>query len=256
MTPRPSWLAFVALFAACVRPNAHAIASIPVRERPCAGATVSGDNELAPLAGCTSILGDLTIVHVSTLAPLASLHHVSGTLSIAHSDLDSLLGLDRLQGATRLVLASNPSLADISQLSALQSVSTVVISSNRALRSLRGLGGLTELTKLELKQNGLYSLTGLEHLERVRELRLSDNRALINARALDSLVSAERVEVKGNSRLCGHGGLFKRLDAGHLVVHFTGNSGLRPRDTARFVLGNQLPCTSEARCAITSRAEP
>ena len=200
----------------------------------CVGSPVHSAAELAGFRGCTRITGDLSITGVADLSALSELRSVDGSLAI-HSTrrLESLAGLDHLQGVGRLELRNNVKLRDVSELAQLQRVTEVALQGNPRLRSLEGLSGLTEVQHLSVRETSLYSLNGVENLRKIEQLEISDNRELIDPSALNGVHEAREVVVEKNPRLCSHFGFLTGIDHPTRVA-LSGNVGLDKSSVARF----------------------
>jgi hypothetical protein len=200
----------------------------------CVGRTVGSDAQLRTFAGCTRVLGDLTVTGaVTTLAPLDTVSSVWGTLSIDSTErLRTLDGLKKLRAASDLVLNDNPQLEDISALHGLRAVSSVTIVDNPALEALNGLEGLRSLERLTIAGNGVYTLHGLGNVYFVGELVVSDNPRLYDPRGLAGVLEVESIVLHDNPRLSGHFGILPNLRHAPAVGTIAGN-GLCAHETSR-----------------------
>jgi hypothetical protein len=211
----------------------------------CDGGVVSGSVEattqaqIAALAGCEEIVGDLSIYGELDLLPLASLRVVRGNLHIAPNDQDypeggaSLAGLDALEQVSSLNI-TGISDVDLSPLAGLKRVQLdpssnwdeggdITIAGCDNLTDLTGLGNLREWDRLTLDGNAsLSSLRGMGTPPEWVQLFAMHSPALRDISALAPLRYMEAI------RLWETG--LERLDGLHLEVvrslDFRGNPAL------------------------------
>ncbi|HFA51115.1 MAG TPA: hypothetical protein ENJ95_19045, partial [Bacteroidetes bacterium] len=162
---------------------------------PCVGdIVVSSQAELNGIAGCTTISGSLTIngTDIVDLSPLLSLTQITGELSIGGCpSLASLTGLDNLQSVSGISVFSNQNLTSLAALGNVVSnnVFPLLIFNNSQLTSLTGLEGITGASSFNVaNNNSLLSLEGLQNLERVNfNASIKNNPLLIDLDELSSL---------------------------------------------------------------------
>jgi hypothetical protein len=119
----------------------------------CQGRAVHGDAELAAVAGCSQIQGDLSITGVSSLESLGGLKRVNGSLTIR----------------------DNPELTDLAGLESLARVDTMVLERN-GFFTVEGLEGVREIGRLAIAENPrLISVAGLNQVRSVGELVIVGN---------------------------------------------------------------------------------
>jgi hypothetical protein len=174
-------------------------------------------------------MGDLLVrgTNFFDLRALSNVRRVEGALVIADNPkLEDLTGLERLRAAGTLEIRNNPKLVSLSSLSSLADAESVSVARNPKLRSLVGLERLERLERLELEENGLFDLRGLDGLEEVGELVVERNRSLISLGGLANLRRAGAVQIHENSRLCGRLGLLPRLEHVERELTLTKNWGL------------------------------
>lgn len=167
--------AFALLLNACAGAAHPQGAEVPNRTT-CRGGSVRGDAELAKLAGCESITGDVSITDVTTLAPLARLESVTGTLAIGPTrELTTLAGLERLESAHRVVLERNVALINARALNGLLDATRVEVRNNpRLSKSFGFLEGLAlRDARLELTHNIGLEAEGLRDTPAKRGVELA-----------------------------------------------------------------------------------
>jgi hypothetical protein len=105
---------------------------------------------------------------LTDLRALVCLEQVDATLRIEDNALlTDLDGLSSLTSAGEIWIANNPALTDIGGLSSLQSVNDFTMYGN-SVTSVAALHNLTEIAyDLELLEQQLRTVDGLENLERV-----------------------------------------------------------------------------------------
>jgi hypothetical protein len=138
----------------------------------CASARIAARSDLANVASCEIVDGDLMIdsVGIAELSMLGRLQQVTGTLTIAGEPrLRNLNGLERLQSVGNLVLINNAKLADIRALGSLRRADGITIMNHPTLESLAGLEGLKSLLGLVIVNTSIHSWSGLDGLEQVDE---------------------------------------------------------------------------------------
>ncbi len=193
----------------------------------CPGGSVQSDRELAGLAGCRRIQGDLAVSGVTALSPLAALEAVDGALTIRASSVESLSGLERLRSTRGLALEANPHLDDLSALESLETVQNLSFVSNPRLSGPSGLSQLTELDQLVVRDSAFLSLHGLEGLTRVDSLQIQNNPKLISLRALNGVRVSREVVLEGNPIVCGRLGVLNGLTLPPLQLVARNNFSLR-----------------------------
>ncbi len=121
---------------------------------PCVGYfPIEDDAELAEIAVCSQIVGELSIHdQVTTLQPLACLRQVDGVLGILQSELSTTSGLAALETADVLAIVGNGQLSTVAA-SSLEVVGELMITDNPMLTSL-AFPSLTEIwDRLEVVGN-------------------------------------------------------------------------------------------------------
>ncbi len=130
--------------------------------------------ELSPLSGLAQLeYLSLSRSNVTDLSPLRDLHALR-TLSIY--DADALADISPLSGLPNLrsLLLTGSWNVDISQLAGFENLSTLNLADNR-IADLSPLRGLTGLTSLNLRGNRIADLSPLAGLDRLRSLVLAEN---------------------------------------------------------------------------------
>lgn len=145
--------------------------------------TVSSADDLAAIAGHTSVEGDLTIScpDCEGLTDLSCLTALGGGLII--DDSDALLdasGLKEISSpVTCLDIVYNETLADLDGLEGISSIeNSLKVFHNSSLQTIEGLGGVESIGgDLEIHDNAtLYSLEGLDALAAIDgDLRIFNN---------------------------------------------------------------------------------
>jgi hypothetical protein len=229
-------LAFAIGATACAGSAPQPVSSAVAAPRACEGRTVHSDVEAQALAGCTRVLGDVTVTgSVSSLEPFASVTSVWGTLRIESAPkLETLDGLSSLRAASNLVLKRNPRLNSVRALRNLQAVHSVTISTNPLLETLSGLEGLRSLDSLTVAGNGIYTLHGLGNVYAVGDLVVSDNPRLYDPRGLAGVLEVDRIVLSNNPRLSGHFGILPNLRQPPVIGTIAGNS-LCAKETSRLI---------------------
>lgn len=168
-------------------------------------------------AGCTTIVGDLTIgpsSDITDLSPLANITSINGFFRIR--DNDALTNLDGLSGITsverRLGIEENKSLVNINGLSGLNSVGrNIEIINNDELITLDGLSGITTINSLYtltiVGNSSLTNLQGLENLNTAYQISIISNPALINLSGLDNLSSVFTLAIRNNASFTSLSGM-------------------------------------------------
>lgn len=155
---------------------------------PCSGPTVKNGADLALLAGCTSISGNIEVsdkaTDITDLFGLANLQNVDGNLKISAPNLTSIQALSKLTSVKGTLTISSPQLSSLKGLEKLASVDALSLINCSALIDLTGLSGLTTLTgKFSISNSdktptvltslqGLSSLTSVGKLEIIRAIQL------------------------------------------------------------------------------------
>ncbi len=221
---------------ACAGSAPQPISGATAVPHACEGRTVGSDAEAGSLAGCTRVLGDLTVTgSVTSLEPFAMVTSVWGALAIESApELESLDGLRSLRAASDVVIRRNPHLNNIRALRALQAVRSVTISANPLLESLSGLEGLRSLDSLTIAGNGIYTLRGLGNVYAVGDLVVADNPRLYDPRGLAGVLEVDRIVLSNNPRLSGHFGILPNLRQPPAVGTVAGNS-LCAKETSRLI---------------------
>jgi len=198
---------------ACVSSAQPAKSGQAPAPRACVGRTVSSDAELQALAGCTQVVGDLTVSGtVSTLEPLRAVASLWGTLAVHSTDrLRALHGLGALRAASNVVVSNNARLEDLGALRTLRAVRNLTITGNPKLETLTGLEGLRSVERLTIASNGLYTLHGLGNVYSVGDLVITDNPRLNDVRGLAGVIEVRSVVLEHNPRLCRHFGILPKL---------------------------------------------
>ncbi len=165
--------------------------------------SISGNPELSTLAGLgasswtvqpswVSIVGNDSLV---SLAGIAALLNESTNLSLlTNPALADLKGLEAVESLHRLNLEELDGLSDLSELAQLRTVEILRVGGNDGLVSLTGLGGLETVEYLtlgdcaiETETDNVASFAGLESLKSVTHLEISRHNALSSLAALDVL---------------------------------------------------------------------
>jgi hypothetical protein len=229
-------LATTLLTAACAGSVQQPPVSASTAARDCAGRTVRSDSEVQTFAGCTRVLGDLTIAGtVTTLEPLRQVNAVWGTLAIDSTDqLRALDGLQALRAASDVALSDNSQLKDIRALKGLRAVRSLTITDNPLLETLSGLQGLRSLERLTIGSNGIYTLHGLGNVYSVGELVIADNPRLYDPRGLAGVLEVDLIVLRNNPRLTGHFGILPNLRQPPAAGTIAGNS-LCASETSRLI---------------------
>ncbi|MEP1471610.1 MAG: choice-of-anchor D domain-containing protein [Halieaceae bacterium] len=135
----------------------------------------------------------ITEASLASIAGLPDTKLAGLTLTLENlSGLTDLSGLSGLKNIQTLVITRNPSLTNLSGLSTLTSITSLEISKNDNVSSLMGLDALSTITRrLIIEENpDLVSLDGLDALSGVlTELKVTDNPQLANVRALRGVQS-------------------------------------------------------------------
>lgn len=167
---------------------------------PCAGGELSADREVAALAGCREVGGDLALGGaVTDLAPLAGLEEVAGSLRIGPTlelSSASLTALRRVGGDFEVrnnPFASGLYLAALEEVGGDLRVSRNLSATTVALPRLRAIGGA--LTVAESRMLRRLDLAALTHVG-------GDVRAS-GLPALETVLLPARVEVGGAVHIAG-----------------------------------------------------
>lgn len=167
--------------------------------------------------GCDTFLGDIRISGGSDLASLSQLTSISGWLTIEGTDLENLTGLDNLSsvglGAEGGILISKTyKLQDLSALSSLESVGSLVLSletTDGALTNISGFDSLIAADKIDIGTLNLVTLSGFSNLVSVRILAINNNpkleqiTAFANLKAVGQLLFAYNNKIQNFSFLSG-----------------------------------------------------
>jgi len=167
---------------------------------PTGNVTLSSQSQIDAFpAGCTTILGNLTISESSAgdiidLSPLAELTSVQGRLLVFdNTGLTSLTGLNNITSTTQSTrISKNGSLSDLSGLGGLMSVSSFLqIDNNAGLTSVDGLNASLQVDgRLIVEDNDeLLELDGMNGITQIGNatLEISDNPKLADISGLNSL---------------------------------------------------------------------
>jgi hypothetical protein len=220
--------------------------------------TITRAAELATIAGCRGIIGDLLIANFTAenLEPLRSLETVRGALTITGFS-GSLEGLNNLESVDSLGLEGidTPTLSPLRRLSDIggaragvaSHVGELYISAAPNLQNLDGLGGIETVGSIALQHNSaLESLAGLQVPPTFVRLTLTDNPILrdvadLGITALDTL----EIEQTGLSSLAGFGSL-QEVDTLALInnVFLTSIGELVALQRVRVWYIEQLPLTT------------
>jgi len=158
----------------------------PPAESPvvCAPSRVERPEQLASLAHCTVIDGDLVIANlrVTELAPLPELTEVRGMLDVSrNSQLKSLGGLHALARVGKLAIHDNPRLTRLDGLDAVVAVNHVLVARNPRLISLKALSSITQAKSIEVRQNPMLQGNSAEFfpaLVRAEQLIVENNASI------------------------------------------------------------------------------
>lgn len=120
---------------------------------------------------------DLTCSVLSTL----------NNLDARAGGVSSLTGAQNLTGLSSADLTNNVAIDDLSPLSGLTGLKTLLLANN-AISDLTPLSGLTNLTTLNLESNAIVDITPLSGLSALTELRIPDNE-ITNVTALSGLTN-------------------------------------------------------------------
>jgi len=161
-------VAVIALFAGACSGTVQQPAASHAVTTSCAGGTIRSDAELAELAGCQTVVGDLQVQGVTTLDSLHDLRHVTGTLTVGPTRaLYELSGLEQLRSVGALVLERNEGLLNAS-LSTLTDARRVRITYNPRLSKSQGfVDGVSRTScQFELSHNLGLRAEGVEQVSR------------------------------------------------------------------------------------------
>ena len=212
----------------------------------CAGRKVTSDAELAALAGCSEVQGELQVSNVTSLEPLAGLRRIEGDLVVSDTtELDDLAGLEQLESCKYLIIARNADLDDVSALARLGSVDSLNVSRNPELANLQGLSGLRRVNTLVLEHNGLYTTEGLEGVTEVGRMWIAHNPKLISIAALNHARFVSELVLKDNPRLSAYYGVLRGLARMPERAVVEGNRGITSEETA--LLWQRAPRTVAVR---------
>ena len=146
--------------------------------------------------GTTAVSTD----QITDLSPLSSLTTVQDLLVIENDDLLNLNGLGNIT-VENLTITQNESLQSIST-SQIEVTSQLRILDNPSLVNLEGFEGTTMLQVLEISNNPITSLSGLDNLTTVTfSAAINDNDALLNLSGLGGLTLARGLSVNQNNNL-------------------------------------------------------
>jgi hypothetical protein len=186
----------------------------------CPGATVTDQTGLNGLALCREITGDLVINgsnDIVTLGILANLESLTGDLVITNNTaLQNINGLDNLASVGgNLQVTNNPALDNLNALASVPTsfpVTTQLTLISNGLTDILGLVGISAAQNIQIRDNALTTLVGLNDLGTVSgNLDIADSTTLADLNALSNLTT-----VGGNVRFAAHTGL----------TNFTGLGGL------------------------------
>jgi hypothetical protein len=155
---------------------------------PCSDPTILTRADLASLAGCTSIKGDLDVPKKATeITDLSGLNLVTveGNLKIEAPNLKSIQGLSKLTSVGGTLTIGAASLTTLDGLNNLVSVggdlfffNCATLTDLNGLRSLATVTGLLSITNSPGKTSVLASLGGLGGLTKVGKLKIERNNNL------------------------------------------------------------------------------
>ncbi len=222
--------------------NPAAVAANNANEsgRACVSAVVENDADLALVAGCSTVRGNLVVHGVSSLEKLRGLSEVTGTLSISdNAALENLAGLEALQSVDSLELSDNAALDDVSALANLGGIRSLRITGNPGLSTLLGLSRVTTLEELVILRSSLSYVNGLEGLRKVDHLVIAENSHLIGIGALNGVESVNRLVVERNPLLSGYFGLLRGLTSTPAKARVQDNRGLSADESAELARTRQ-----------------
>ena len=148
-----------------------------------------------------------TADHITDLTPLSSLSTIATLEVKGNDDLLNLNGFGNLL-VENLTIQNNESFLQPSTTGQIQVTLNLRVIENPALINLQGLESTTTLEVLEIRDNDITSLTGLDNLTQVSFLaQIDNNTTLTNLTGLGSLTSTRALNVKENENLLNLNGL-------------------------------------------------
>jgi hypothetical protein len=161
---------------------------------PCAlSLTITGCNKPSPYS-CQQLPHHLTPLRQVTYLRIHN-----------NSALTNLTLISHIQHVNTIIIESNHALVSLKGLNLHQSkINQILIANNALLPSLVGLfDQLTEVTDyLEIYSNSaLTSLTGLEGIKRIKRITIHDNNALLSLNGLNDVVYVHTLEIQYNNLL-------------------------------------------------------
>lgn len=195
----------------------------PVDPCPFGAVVLSTQDQVAALAGCTELTGDLSIADaVTSLAPLADLRHIAGALRIGRGEgipppmLTSLAGLEALESVGGLAISELDGLTSLQPLAGLTAIPGFLrVSDLPQLASLEGLHNITEVgDTLYVADCPVTDLDGLRGLKRVGSGLDLQNLRIPDLHGLDALTEvgspgdeSVSISLRDNSQLLSLDGL-------------------------------------------------
>jgi hypothetical protein len=160
----------------------------------------------AQVAGCSTLIGDISIGGIDNLSGLSSVTRIIGSLSISHSSFTNLGSLTSLTNIDSIAILGNHNLNSIAALSTVQQVSSVGFSNNPALLSLNGfLNNVDTLKNLSITASSFTNTSDLSNVVRINnQLHVAYNYFMTSIN-LNSLEYCRNVFVSGNSNLSSIG---------------------------------------------------
>lgn len=187
----------------------------------------SAVNDLSPLAQITSMDKGLYIrdTHVTDLTGLNNLTSVSRLYIGGNDSLTNLIGLESLNTASSVLIGDytietflpNNALTSLTGLN-LTSVEELMIAANPVLTDLTNLSTLTSIRNFIIYENSsLVNLNGLENLSSIEHLTILANASLTDLTALDNLtLVASELYIAHNDKLSSLSGL-QNIDFSELM---------------------------------------
>lgn len=140
-------------------------------DNPCSDPTIYTLDDVAALAGCSSISGNLEVSEdandMTDFSGLSNLETVEGNVIVKAPNLNSFIGLSKLTSIGGALTVSSPGLTSLEGLNNLASVGSLNIFDCLALTDLSGLSSLTSVAgefSISNSPNTASVLTGLQGL--------------------------------------------------------------------------------------------
>jgi hypothetical protein len=183
------------------------------------------DNFLNSIQGCTELTGQIKIYSaINNLSGLGNITKINGSLQINQTTLSNLGTLTNLISVDTIIISSNNSLIDVSQLTSVQNVKSVTFSGNSGLSSIGGfLSNVDSLGTLVLTSTSIGTLPSLSGIKKIKDYLYVRNNYGLSSLDLTSMTSCKVIDCFNNINLNSFGFVASLKQANSITIRVGSN---------------------------------